>query len=841
LLPSLAAAVELAPSPDLSLRLDAAGDCSGLDLAERPRRLVGAGGWLVSDLALGGDETVWCPLPAAADRDPDQGYAPSEPSLADLLRPPDPNNPNPPPPQWRWGPSWRPAGSCTLPDSDPAIAGRVLACALPTRGSAGPLRLIWQAAAAARTRAAFTVTVWLRGSDFQGRLRLGLLPVNAFGQATGAWIPFDEPAAPLGAAWSARHCEVLPPLATAGLVLYLAPEDASGRVECAGARLTLHSVAPAQPLTGALTATAAGAHFAAAGDGLALTADYRLEGGAVRLHAELAATDGRRRALYLIYALPLDGAGWEWWDSPRRHQPIPPGGQRGMGDWWHLGGGHQYSAYPLGCISTDWPAGGLALAAPLRQPLLTRFGYAQRLGLFALFDLGLAPDAGHPGVAIDLACYPVDGHWGLRDGLRRYYQLFPDDVGGGYPRPGAWFTAADPSAIGRDPQHYGLQFDERAAGHAEWARNHHLTGLAPLAPWGVTLGTEGHDPPPAARLRDAGGSPVSWVTPDGATYTPQCTLPDLGPDSPGAAAQAALASALGSGSETLAGVALAGVAARATGWEVDDYDPAHWKLAAGPLAAGRATRGPVLPAAVEHLALLADLAARHHPPEGLVLGGPEPATPLPFVLPYLHALTAGETCPPLEHLRWLRALGPHKPITFLDPAVIDPQASPERRRAVWQEAILLGAFPGAAGWYDAGDLKQLDSTFALAVPILRRLAAAGWEPLAAAEVNDLEIELERYGQGQQLALVLLNPTGRERTVTLTLDPLALGLVTREPGGLERRRLEFEDLLDPAREHPRFAIAFDRWQAGLTLRAGEMTVLAPAAESAEPPLLPLPGA
>ena len=63
------------------------------------------------------------------------------------------------------------------------------------------------------------------------------------------------------------------------------------------------------------------------------------------------------------------------------------------------------------------------------------------------------------------------------------------------------------------------------------------------------------------------------------------------------------------------------------------------------------------------------------------------------------------------------------------------------------------------------------------VPIIKRLAGAGWEPLTGARSDKAKVYVERYGSAAKgnLLLTVYNDTDTTQTVKVTLDPKALGL------------------------------------------------------------------
>jgi len=807
-----AAEVGLGGGP-LVLTLNAQGQYTSLLLEDRPAPRVPGGGWSLWDHGVGNDETYQFVLDDLWPED-------NEWQLRG--------------PMWTLGHGWtrtvEPAAVVT--ESEPAAAGPAR-LELAQAGYSDGLRLLFPAL----SQAVFTIRLGLRQAGFTGRVRLGALPLTGLGDPTGEWTAFAPlEQLPADGEWYTATCVLAPPPTTSLIAVWVAAEQASGVLEVSGAEVTVHTGAQKLALAGTLTATDRGAHYLAEADGLRLSADYRVVGDdAVMVDATLTATAERPRALALHHALPVGADGWRWWDDLDRTAAIAEDSHRLYANWRHLAGGHLYSPYPIGCLTRAAPAQGLALASPLSQPLLTRFAFRQEEGLTIALDLGLAPALGQREVKFQFAICRVDATWGMRSAVAQHYRLFPADQGAGAEVHGARFAAASPEAL-PDPARFGLLFDEDAAAHLSWSRGHRLAPLAPLQPWGLHRDSvplirarqvPATDMPTGGAILDRDGRAVHWAWPDNGTFEPWSTSPSLVPEGPIARINPVLAGRLqGADNAPLKGVWLAEVGRETSGWQLDDFAPEHLRQSRVPLTCDRVSRRPSSYTALAHLDFLTNLSERLRARGQWLMADLPPDAPLPFVLPLLDVVGGGEAGTSDEHLMWLRAMAHRKPVTFLDPTLLDSSALLDSRRELWQQALQWAAFPGTVGWLSQRGLEAEAAAFDLFVPLLHKLSAAGWEPIPHAVVNDAAVRLERYGRSDQLHLVLRNRTEQQRLVTLTLDPLPLGLVTTSEEGFAERRLVFVNLLSRRQRGLEFAVALNRWQATFPLRAQQIMVLTP---------------
>ncbi|MCC7491374.1 MAG: hypothetical protein IT204_03460 [Fimbriimonadaceae bacterium] len=782
----------------LVLTLDDQGAVSELLATDRPVRLLGAGGLSLDDLSAPEIETETLEVDAVWPDDDDTAFHG---------------------PLWLRGQGWT--------DGDPTPAGaRTLTCAVPPDGSTDSLRLLLPA----RAETVYRVRLPLLLSSWRGHLRLAAVPVDGLGRATGRWQP-AEPFEPVEGAWQTATLVLSPPAATSWWQLWLSADGAAGRLTVGPAEL--QSITGARPLALA-TSCVGGAqeavwHGTAAG--LEAAATIGVTAGGIRIRATVTARDDQPRALRLRFTLPIEATGWDWWHDPDRADPISGTGI--YGDWAALGGGLLYSPYPLGVLSRDAPAQGVALAAPPGQLALLRTSYRSKRGLSLSADLALLPAAGRRVASVEFAVLPVDPVWGFRSALEAWYRHWPEQFASSA-APGAWVSGLSSDAV-PDPQALGLLYDEQASAHLSWARERELQALALWQPWGRRWGGPATPPQPV----DGRAAPRQTV--DGEPFEPWVTDPGLGARAPAAHLRTVLAGLLsGADGQPLNGVVLDGLGAAWAGWQLEDTTAAHLRDGLAPLTVSGLTRQPVGYTAFQHATFLDDLATRLHRDQRLLLGGLSVDAALPWLVPRLDVLGAGEHQPPVGHLQWLRAMAPRKPLSWLDPGLLDPTQLPSEQRRRWQQALVYAGFPGAAGWLSRRLVDAQTPYFAAYVPLLRELHKVGWEPVPHAFSSDPAVRVERYGYRDELRLVVQNSSTTTRNLVLTLDPQRLGLVTASDDGTIERRLLFINQLSRSQRLIEFKVALDRWQANLSVPAEAVLVLSPQVAGSLTPFLDLPG-
>ncbi len=178
----------------------------------------------------------------------------------------------------------------------------------------------------------------------------------------------------------------------------------------------------------------------------------------------LSDTTGKDRALTLVFSIsespfrPKPGReGLSWFENPRRSIPIDPGREYTLASRFRVGSSGRLSYYPLGAVADKW-GNGLALGIDVAKPAFYRIGYHAGTGeLYLAYDIGLSPEK--PSARIRFCLFAFDSHWGMRGALARYYEIFPDAFRCRTPEQGLWMPFAAISKV-KGWEDFGFKFKE---------------------------------------------------------------------------------------------------------------------------------------------------------------------------------------------------------------------------------------------------------------------------------------------------------------------------------------------------------------------------------------------
>jgi len=138
-------------------------------------------------------------------------------------------------------------------------------------------------------------------------------------------------------------------------------------------------------------------------------------------------------------------------------------------------------------------------------------------------------------------------------------------------------------------------------------------------------------------------------------------------------------------------------------------------------------------------------------------------------------------------LDFKRAISNQKPIVFLlneglnDPAFTE---APFKGYEVYFEKLLAyGFFPSFFSvdasndpyWQDEKKIENGRPFFKKYIPIIREIAAAGWQPVTYANCNNADIRVERFGSRANLYFTLRNNGTADAKCMIQLEPDKLGL------------------------------------------------------------------
>ena len=131
------------------------------------------------------------------------------------------------------------------------------------------------------------------------------------------------------------------------------------------------------------------------------------------------------RAVTVYFALPFPAGDAVWWDDIINTRPATNNATYGAFDRMSAGANGHHSVYPFGCIAGEQ---ALALAIPMDYPIYHRIAASPASRqLFLAADLALTEaTTKFPNRAdFSFVIYRCEPRWGLRSAAERYYRIFP--------------------------------------------------------------------------------------------------------------------------------------------------------------------------------------------------------------------------------------------------------------------------------------------------------------------------------------------------------------------------------------------------------------------------------
>lgn len=583
-------------------------------------------------------------------------------------------------------------------------------------------------------------------------------------------------------------------------------------------------------------------------DGLAFEAVWRAAPDHLEITGEVRDITGRDRAVTVSFRLPIDAAGWTWYDDLHRHQTVDP--DVGYGAARVIGERRTIALYPFAALGS--PTAALALAVPLDLPRVFRIGCDQRHGYYLNYEFGLAADAAkNPSRAsFRFVLYRIDPAWGFRAAAQRYYALFPEHFTVRLDRPGGAGFMLDERAWD-DPRLFPAavsiwDYHKRSAQALHQREETKLFQYTEFAGWwgwalGITPEQAKVKPSPeeawaAVEALARGDGPHRDVArcivncaPHDREGKPQLhrsynaewggynylCVPD--PEIQGEGGplnrvtltyqrEVAQVEAFG-----LDGMYYDCVFVFA----VDNYRREHFRWADHPLVFDHLTKRPVLPMLWSIHECAKAIADDMHRRGKLVIANysvtnePTEMFCTPFIDVFGNEMLWTWTNDPKFALQRVFAYRRPVSMSWQEAKLDRPVASLEREL---KQAQFYGTFY---------QLSRLDPEVRERwVPLTERLASAGWEPLTYANVAGApRLRIERFGRvtDGNLHFTVRNDGAEAAQAVLSLDPRALGLPdgTEDNVWLARDSWSFEPLLVERGE---------RWVVRLPLPAGDTAVV-----------------
>lgn len=238
--------------------------------------------------------------------------------------------------------------------------------------------------------------------------------------------------------------------------------------------------------------------------GLKLQATWKAERDHLVAEGKLSDLWGKDRAITLLFALPLDAAGWQWGDDVRQSRRI-----EGRGEFVNpvaigCGATGTMSLYPLAAVFS--PEAGVAIGLDLARPAQFRLGYNAGLKqLYVAYDFGLAPepDLLSSSAGFRFVVFRFDPRWGFRSAFQKYMEMFPDYFRVRSHDQGIWMPFTDISTVD-GWEDFGFKYHE-GNNNVRWDDAHEILSFRytePMTWWMRMRKGIPRTPEEALRVRD---------------------------------------------------------------------------------------------------------------------------------------------------------------------------------------------------------------------------------------------------------------------------------------------------------------------------------------------------
>ncbi|HEV2393169.1 MAG TPA: hypothetical protein VG146_12500 [Verrucomicrobiae bacterium] len=571
--------------------------------------------------------------------------------------------------------------------------------------------------------------------------------------------------------------------------------------------------------------------------GLKLKAQFRGESDHIVIEGRLSDFRGKDRAVTLVFALPLDALGWHWNDDIRHSRLIEGAGEFSKLVSIKCGATGSMSLYPLAAISSQTE--GLALAIDMGQPAQYRLGYhAGTRQLFIAYDFGLAPDTERFPSSADFrfVLYRFDPRWGFRAAFQKLTTIFPDYFVARSREQGLWMPFTDIRTV-QGWEDFGFRYHE-GDNNVVWDDAHGVLSFRYTEPmtWWMRMPTEApRTIPEALRLRDElargprqferqmaevsqvaamwdeTGQPCllfrnePWCNGAVWSFNPNPFLPAVG-NVGSAGKQGALPARYNAATvhwNQALRQALYGPGAKGKldgeyldsleGYVTSDlnFRREHFRYTTVPLTFSSETRQPALFKGLAVFEFTRWFCGQVHQLGKLTFANGVPYR-FTYLCPWLDVLGTetdwlreGQYRPASdEQMSLWRTMSGAKPYLLLMNTDFDIFTSDMVER-YFERSLFYGMFPGMFShnaadnpyWQNPKWYNRDRPLFKKFMPLIRRVAQAGWQPVTEAACDNSNIFIERFGPepGGTVLLTLFNGTGKRQQGKVHVQLAALGL------------------------------------------------------------------
>ena len=526
-------------------------------------------------------------------------------------------------------------------------------------------------------------------------------------------------------------------------------------------------------------------------------------------HIKVLDLTGEDRAVTLYYVVQPyasrpEASGVRWLADPRCEVAVkPPQEYLNAPRAGSVGANGLMSRYPLAAVARG--DRGTAICLDLAFPAFYRVGYSAGTGLlYIAFDLALVKEK--PTAVVRFATFGFDAAWGFRGAVAEMYEIFPDHFKCRTPEMGLWMPFHKTSTV-KGWQDFGFKFKE-GTNETAWDDAHGLTTFRYTEPmtWWMRMPkgmprtieaatAEAHrlaekNDRRAQAFLASGYHDESGRFPARLRDTPWCDGAVWSINSmPGVAGEVT-----DFGNKWSAGLRdryygpnrkgdLDGEYVDSSEGYVTDvlnFRRDHFAAARTPLVFASGSHAPAIFRGLIVFEYVRAIEKDVRAMGKLMMANGAP-TRLPWLVPMLDVCGTetnwhrGGVWTPMsdEELLYRRVMCGPKPYCFLMNTRFE-QFGPDLVERYMKRCLAYGMFPGffshnasQGHYFSRPELYDRDRPlFKQYVPLVKRVAEAGWRPVTLARSSDPKIYLERWGDRY---LTVFNDSDRERTTTLTLD------------------------------------------------------------------------
>lgn len=552
--------------------------------------------------------------------------------------------------------------------------------------------------------------------------------------------------------------------------------------------------------------------FSGSALGITITIRPRVNKNHISFDCKATETTGRDRAITIGFALPVSPTGKRWWHSIRSSEEVRYGWSYCDGVPIEAGAVGQMSKYPFACL------GDTCLCISMDEPCVYRIGYNGWVNWYYIaFDLGFCPEKGVSDARFSFVIYKVDPALGMRACADKYYHIFPHFFTKRVKHEGNWMAFRQVSSV-KDWQDFGFAFHEGENDIAWDAQNgiYSFRYTEPMSYW-MPLGKDvprtvekameliENDFRGQNRTKRGWASAVKlcltydeegrprvyffnapWC--DGAMFVLNCNPAIPKGDFPATRASMSWSKEI---AESLYGKE---VSPQLAGEYLDSAEMAsdyvntrreHFAYVTRPLSFARRTKKPAILQALSTYEFARAMADDVHARGKLMMANTVP-TKHGF-MGHLFDVMGTETNwlrdgkyvpPPDDMMDFRRTICYQKPYCFLMNTDYEAFGRPMVEKYM-QWCMFWGMFPSFFSpdaatrlYFEQPKYYERDrDLFKKYMPVIKRIARAGWEPLTMAHTSDARVEVERFGpgNGEPLFFTIRNLNNKPLTASVFLE------------------------------------------------------------------------